>query len=87
MRSRSQQGSTRRKLVSRQRRALSPLRFARLSQALTLDEVASVVGVSPGQLSRIERGFARLTSQLTVQLADLYARPELRQLARAKVQP
>ncbi|MEQ1663201.1 MAG: helix-turn-helix transcriptional regulator [Thiobacillus sp.] len=51
----------------------SPLKQARLSRGLTLEQVASAVDIDTGNLSRIERGAQVPSVARTARLAKFFA--------------
>ena len=42
---------------------MSPIRLSRITKGLSLDETGSRIGVSGSFLSRVERGYARLSPE------------------------
>ena len=51
----------------------SPLKRARLAHGLTLEQVATAVGIDTGNLSRIERGAQVPSVARTARLAKFFA--------------
>ena len=51
---------------------ISPLRQARENRSLTIQQVATAVGIDSGNLSRIERGLQVPSKELTEKLAKYF---------------
>lgn len=51
---------------------ISPLRQARENRSLTIQQVATAVGIDSGNLSRIERGRQVPSKELTEKLAKFF---------------
>ncbi len=50
----------------------TPLRMAREKRGLTIQQVATLVGIDPGNLSRIERGKQVPSKDLAAKLSQVY---------------
>ena len=55
----------------------TPLRRARESRDMTIPEAAQLMGIDPGNLSRIERGLQMPSKDLTAAIAKQFGLSEL----------